>query len=132
MSEQLTSKMRTPLYHLWKMVTYKPWLFVPFFFLEMLFFVVFPQAVGLLFREFFNVISGEATMGLSHWGVLAIVIGVSVANNIGSLMDFVVYGIVRTNFTGLLRRNMLSTVLHHPGAQPYAESTGETISRFSW
>jgi ATP-binding cassette subfamily B protein len=112
------------------MVTYKPWLFVPFFFLEMLFFVVFPQAVGLLFREFFNVISGEATMGLNHWGVLAIVIGVSVANNIGSLMDFVVYGIVRTNFTGLLRRNMLSTVLHHPGAQPYAESTGETISRF--
>ena len=130
MSVQAEQKKRTPVYHLWKLVTYKPWLFVPFFLLEMLFFAGFPQVIGLLSREFFNVISGEATMGLNHWSVLAIVMGVSVANNIGSLMDFVVYGIVRTNFTGLMRRNMLNTLLHHPGAQPYPESTGETISRF--
>lgn len=130
MSVNTSHKKRTPAYHLWKLVTYKPFLFVPFFLLEMLFFAGFPQIVGLLSREFFNIISGEATMGLNYWGVLGIMIAVSVANNVGSLMDFVVYGIVRTNFTGLMRRNLLNTLLHHPGAQPYPESTGETISRF--
>ena len=130
MSVGTTQKKRTPIYHLWKLVSYKPLLFVPFFLLEMLFFAGFPQIVGVLFREFFNIISGDATWEMGHWGVIAIIIGISVVNNVSSLMDFVVYSIVRTNFTGLMRRNMLNTLLHHPGAQPYPESTGETISRF--
>ncbi|MEE4195631.1 MAG: ABC transporter ATP-binding protein [Anaerolineae bacterium] len=130
MSVQAASKKKNVFYHLWQLVTYRPWLFVPFFFLEMLFFAGFPQLIGLFSREFFNVISGEATMGLNHWGVLALVIAVSVANNVGSLADFMVYSMVMTNSSGLLRRNILHTLLHHPGAQPYPESTGETISRF--
>lgn len=129
-SVESTKPKTTPFHHLWKLVTYRPWLFVPFFFLEMLFLAGFPQVIGLFSREFFNVISGEATMGFNHWGVLAVVIAVSIANNAGSLADFMVYSMVMTNSSGLMRRNMLNTLLHHPGAQPYPESTGETISRF--
>lgn len=119
-----------PFYHLWRLVTYKPWLFVPFFLLEMLFFAGFPQVVGLLSREFFNVLTGNATLQMNHWSLLAIIIAVSAVNNVGSLVDFFVYSLVRTNFTGLMQRNMLYRLLHHPGASPYPESTGETISRF--
>ena len=130
MSVNTAQKNTSPVYHLWQLVTYRPWLFIPFFLLEMLFFAGFPQLIGLFSREFFNVISGQATMGFNHWGVLAVIIGISIANNIGSLADFVIYSMVMTNSTGLLRRNMLNTLLNHPGAQPYPESTGETISRF--
>ena len=119
-----------PIYHIWKLVTYNPWLFAGFFVLEILYFVVFPQAVGLLSREFFNSLSGDAALALDHWGILVLVIAVSAAQNIGSLLDFLVYAMVRVNFTGLMRSNMLLRLLHHPGASPYPESTGETISRF--
>jgi ATP-binding cassette, subfamily B, bacterial len=128
-SKQATDRKPSPLYHLWKLVSYKPGIFIPFFLLEMMFFAVFPQAIGLLMREFFNVLSGEAQFGMDHWGIVAVIIAVSVATNIGNLADFLVYSLVHTNFTGLMRRNMLYRLLHHPGAQPYPESTGETISR---
>ena len=129
MSKQANSRKTSPLYHLWKLVSFKPGIFIPFFLLEMMFFAVFPQAIGLLMREFFNVLSGEAQFGMDHWGIVAVIIGVSVATNIGNLADFFVYSMVHTNFTCLMGRNMLYRLLHHPGAQPYPESTGETISR---
>ncbi len=119
-----------PIYHIWQLVKYKPWLYTGFFILEMFFFVVFPQAVGLLSREFFNSLTGDAGLALNHWGILALIIAVSAAKNIGSLLDFLIHTIVRVNFTGLMRSNMLLRLLNHPGASPYPESTGETISRF--
>lgn len=131
MSAQTSQKKHTPLYHLWQLVTFRPLIFVPFFLLEMMFFAGFPQLVGLFSREFFNVISGEPTMSMGHWGVVIAIIAVSIATNVGSLTDFVVYGIVWQNFASLMHQNMLHTLLNHPGAQPYPESTGETVSRFS-
>jgi ATP-binding cassette subfamily B protein len=129
-TQKSTPRKVGPLYHIWQLVAYKPWIFVPFFILEMMFFAVFPQVIGLLSREFFNVLSGEARLQMDHWGILALIIAVSIGSNVGSLVDFMVYSIVRTNFTGLMRRNLLYRLLHHPGASPYPESTGETISRF--
>ncbi|MBN2046439.1 MAG: ABC transporter ATP-binding protein [Anaerolineaceae bacterium] len=119
-----------PLYHVWRLVLHRPVLFSVFFVLEICFFALFPQITALLTREFFNILTGDAAAGFTIWGVLGLVIAVSVARNLGNLTDFYVYSIVANSNSILIRRNLLSRLLGHPGAAAYNDSTGETISRF--
>ena len=113
----------------WKMIVYRKDLWLGNW-LMMIFTMLFYQIPGLALREFFNLLSGNAQMGLNVWTL----IGLMFAAEIGSALG--VYGLVTTNVPffqntlTLLRKNLLRHILRRPGASALPNSPGEAISRF--
>ncbi|MDH3942624.1 MAG: ABC transporter ATP-binding protein/permease [Anaerolineae bacterium] len=114
---------------IWKMIQYRPgiWLLN---LLAMLIAYSFFQIPGLLMREFFNLISGDAQIGLNLWTIIALLF----ASEVGTLLG--IYGLITTNVPffihtmTLLRKNLLKNILRRPGAAALPDSPGEAISRF--
>jgi ATP-binding cassette, subfamily B, bacterial len=96
----------------------------------MIFTMLFYQIPGLALREFFNLLTGNAQMGLN----LGSLIGLLFAAEIGSALG--IWGLVSTNVPffqntmTLLRKNLLRHILRRPGASALPDSPGEAISRF--
>jgi len=90
------------------------------------------QVPGLVTREFFNLLSGNVTVGLNIWTIVAILLACGVARVVG------LYGLPKTNrpfaevSRTLLQRNMLARILQQPGARalPADESPGKVVNRF--
>jgi ATP-binding cassette subfamily B protein len=86
--------------------------------------------VGLVSREFFNLLSGNGQAGLNLWTLLAFLF-VGFLGRAGG-----VSGLIRTNVPfqflvhTLLQKNMLRQILSQPGAQALGEAPGEAVSRF--
>ncbi len=87
-------------------------------------------APGLVLREFFNLLSDNATAAFDLWGLLAILMGSTLARVGG------IFGLIRTNVPfqyhthALLHKNMMERILARPGARSLPESPGEAVSRF--
>lgn len=98
--------------------------------LAMLFTMLFYQVPGLAIREFFNMLSGNAQLGLNVWSIVALLF----AAEMGSILG--IFGLVTTNVPffmntmTLLRKNLLRHILRRPGASALPDSPGEAISRF--
>jgi ATP-binding cassette subfamily B protein len=86
---------------------------------------------GLVTREFFNLITGDAPARFDLWTLLAILVGSGLVR-IGGII-----GLVRTNTPfeyhnhALMHFNLLRHVLQQPGARALPESPGAAVSRFS-
>jgi ATP-binding cassette subfamily B protein len=91
---------------------------------------IFWQLPGLLMREFFNYITGDAPVRLGLWSMVALLFAFEVARALS------VFGLISTNVPffvhtmTLLRKNLLRHVLRRPGASALPDSPGEAISRF--
>ncbi len=98
--------------------------------LMMIITMLFYQIPGLAIREFFNLLTGNAQLGLNVWSI----IGLLFAAEIGSILG--IFGLVTTNVPffmntmTLLRKNLLRHILRRPGASALPDSPGEAISRF--
>jgi ATP-binding cassette, subfamily B, bacterial len=85
---------------------------------------------GLLTREFFNLLSGDAP---TTWTIQAIVAALVVCA-IGRVIGL--YGLPKTNrpfiesSRVMLQRNVLTRILRLPGARSLAETPGQAINRF--
>lgn len=88
------------------------------------------QVPGLILREFFNTVSGEAA---ARFDVLTLVIFLLLCD-LGRFLG--VFGLIRSNVPffvhnmTMLRRNMLKHILKRPGAKALPDSPGEALSRF--
>jgi len=88
------------------------------------------QTPGLILREFFNTVSGEAP---AHFNIMTLVAFLFICE-LGRFMA--IFGAVRSNVPffvhnmTLLRRNMLKHILKRPGAKALPDSPGEALSRF--
>lgn len=88
------------------------------------------QIPGLVTREFFNLLSGEAHAGANLWTLIAILAASGLARVVG------LYGLPKTNrpfgeiSRTLLQKNMLRRVLAMPGARSLPEAPGQTVNRF--
>ena len=86
--------------------------------------------LGLVSREFFNLISHQAPAGFNFW-TLMVFLALGALVRMGGI-----FGVDRTNMPymflnhTLLQKNLLRQILRRPGAQALPESTGESISRF--
>jgi len=89
-----------------------------------------PLLPGLITREFFNVLSGEAAVGWSVWTLLALLVGIGVGHFINLLVAVATYVPFRIRVSGGLQRNMLREILRHPGAAALPTSPGAAVSRF--
>jgi ATP-binding cassette subfamily B protein len=111
------------------MIRYRPRLWTVNL-ISMMVLVLFWQAPALLTREFFDLLTGEARIGL---GIAPIVILLFVFEG-GRFVGR--FGLIKTNVpffvhtTTLLRKNLLKHILRRPGASALPDSPGEAISRF--
>lgn len=123
----------TPRLPAWKailaMIRFRPWLWLGNL-IAMLLLNLFLQIPGLAMREFFNLLSGEANLGLNIWTLIALLF----ASEFGTILG--IYGLITTNVPfflntiTLLRKNLLQHILKRPGASALPDSPGEAISRF--
>jgi ATP-binding cassette, subfamily B, bacterial len=122
---------------LWQLICYKPKLYL----IDTCFWILImglPALPGLIIREFFNSLTGEAQFGLSP----RIFIAFLLALNLGHIAVIFAGRITKTQhrFTmrSLVRRNLLERLLNNPHAQPMIAkgetnktvSPGEVISYF--
>jgi ATP-binding cassette subfamily B protein len=116
--------------YLWALVRFRPWLYLLLGVLELLFFGVFPQAVGLIMRAYFDRLTGAQPAGLSVWSLIALLIAVALGKAGSVFGDVAVYFKFRYTLEALLRRNVFAYILGRPGARALPASPGEAISRF--
>jgi ATP-binding cassette, subfamily B, bacterial len=113
----------------WKSIVYRKDLWLANW-LAMMITMLFLQIPALALREFFNMLSGNAQLGLNIWSIVALLF----LSEIGSVLG--VYGLITTNVPffmnvmTLLRKNLLRHILRRPGASALPDSPGEAISRF--
>lgn len=122
-------KDKNTLYYMWKMITYRPWLYLCNCILWTIIHIS-PLIPGLLAKEFFDNLSGNASLNVGIWGLLVLMIVVTLMRvvfiTIGGRVDI----IHRFNMSGLIRRNLLQGILDKPGAASIACSAGEAVNCF--
>jgi len=98
--------------------------------LALFFLMFFFMLPGVLVREFFNLVSGNARTGFTLGTLVALLF----VSEIGGVLG--ILGAIKTNVPfwvntmALLRRNLLGRILKRPGAKALPDSPGEAISRF--
>lgn len=86
---------------------------------------------GLVFKWFFDLLSGEAAAGITLWTLVALMV---VVDAVRTLADWLVWRSNTPFFVHtltLLRKNMLENILQKPGARAIPDSPGEATSRFN-
>ncbi|HWQ16103.1 MAG TPA: ABC transporter ATP-binding protein [Roseiflexaceae bacterium] len=114
---------------IWGVIRFQP---VRYFFntMAMLLLMLAWQMPGLISREFFNTLSGQAQAGFNLWTLIAL-LALSAVGRIWGI-----FGLIRTNVPfqymvhTLLQRNMLARILERPGARALPEEPGKAIARF--
>ncbi len=114
-----------------RLALYKPSMFLgAAFFVGVVLFYVFMLAPGLVVRQIFDTLTGDAAAGYNLWTLFALLIGISIVREV-SLLGAVVTEVSWHNVVAtLLRSNLLARILQYPGAQALPASAGEAISRF--
>ncbi|QGQ98914.1 ABC transporter ATP-binding protein [Paenibacillus psychroresistens] len=112
-----------------RLIRYRPYLYSINFVCWMLIYLA-PLVPGLIIREFFDYISGDAAFKFGTLGLAALFVSVAVMRVLlilsGALADIP----HRFSMSALLRRNLLAQILKHPGAKAIPTSPGEALSQF--
>ncbi len=112
------------------LIRFQPWLYAALAILEILFFAVFPQITAWLTFTFFNLLTGEAQVGIGVWAIVALFVANAVARAVAIFGDVAVYFSFYYRIEALLRKNLFEYILQRPGARAVPGSPGEAISRF--
>ncbi|WP_020618454.1 ABC transporter ATP-binding protein [Paenibacillus daejeonensis] len=89
-----------------------------------------PVIPGLLTKEFFDFLDGQASLGIGIGGLIALLVGAALARVMLIFMGFITDVHYRFRMGMLLRRNLLEHILKEPGARAIPVSPGEAISHF--
>jgi ATP-binding cassette subfamily B protein len=117
-------------WYFWRLIRFRPWLYLALGVLEILFFGVFPQMIGLITYAFFNTLTGDAPARIGPWGLIALLVATAVARVAAIFADVTVYFTFMYTVGALLRKNLFVHILKRPGARAVPGSPGEAISRF--
>jgi ATP-binding cassette, subfamily B, bacterial len=113
---------------IWSLIRFKPGLCSVSLVLQILRLSVI-LAPGLIVREIFNTLTGNAQVG---WGIevlIALIIAAALAR-VGILLSAVAVELTYWfNCYALLQKNLFASILDRPGAQPLPLSFGDVISR---
>jgi ATP-binding cassette subfamily B protein len=132
----MTATEATPRQHLsvwrywWGLIKAHPRVYGATTFLRITIFGVMFQITGLLQREFFNALTGDALLSWQPW-VWAVLFVVAALFRGGMIMTDMYFYFRWTFSSGaVMRKNMFEHILNRPGARALPGSTGEAISRF--
>jgi ATP-binding cassette subfamily B protein len=112
-----------------KAVRFVPWLWVGNLVGITILFLSF-QAAGLMTREFFNLMTGEAPARFGYWMIIAILVAGGLSRIFGIVFMVATNIPLMYRIATLLQKNILSRILSLPGAKALDQSPGEAISRF--
>jgi ATP-binding cassette subfamily B protein len=113
-----------------RLARYNPWLYLTSGLLAGVMFYVFPLLPGLVVRQIFDSLTGDAPAGTNLWTLLALLAGIAIAREVARLGAAAAETTLISVINTLLRRNLLARILKHPGARSLPASAGEAIARF--
>lgn len=113
-----------------RLARYRPWLYLTSGLLASIMFYLFPLLPGLVVKQVFDKLTGEATVSVGLWTLLALLAGIAVARQTAIIGAVAAEVSLRLVVSTLLRKNLLARILRHPGARAVPTSPGEAISRF--
>lgn len=123
------SKSMSALQLVWQIILYRPWLFI-FSCIAWILIHASPLIPGLITREFFNTLSGNAKINTGIWGLVALVVIVSLVRSLNIIIGFRLDILFRFSMSGMIRKNLLEHILNLPGAQSITTSPGEVVNNF--
>ena len=92
--------------------------------------VVLSNVVGLIQREIFDQLTGEASVSFGIWELCAILVAIGALIFTIFLGGVVLHDYSFFNVAALLQRNAFSHLISLPGHRSLPSSTGEAVSRF--
>ena len=92
--------------------------------------VVIEQAMALTLREVVDTLTGDARTSLSVWTLCAFVVGIAAAKTTLRVGTDTLQMANQFMIGALLRRNVLSFLLHMSGGRDLPSSPGEAVTRF--
>ena len=126
--EQDTSAVPWP--HLWRLIRYRPGLYLLSGLFVGVLFYLFPLAPGLIVRQTLDHLTGSAPVGPGIPTLIALLIGVGSAQALSLFPGIALEMTLQLTAGALLRRNLFAHILARPGARALPTSAGEAISRF--
>ena len=114
----------------WRLIRHTPLVYALHCCFHILF-IVAPVGLGLVEKAFFDTITGAAPATLSLWALVALFVGVGVAQLSLSFGDIWYEVSFRRDTQLLLRHNLLASLLRRPGALPSPVPTGEALNRYN-
>ena len=85
---------------------------------------------GLVEKQIFDRLTGDAPLGLSVWSLLAIFVAAEFARVLARYGTTISDIFFQEPLRALLQLNLMQSILRRPGAVPLSISPGEAISRF--
>jgi ATP-binding cassette subfamily B protein len=116
--------------YLVQLAGYKPLFYLANGLLASVAFYFFLLIPGLVVRQIFNLLTGDAPAQFNAWTLLALLVGSVVMQQGLMLIGITADGFFRMFVATLIRKQLLKRILQCPGAQPLPASPGEAISRF--
>ena len=114
----------------WRLVLYRPLIWLASTWSIVMAGYLVPLLPGLILREFFNTLTGQAAAGWDVWTLSALMVGAGVAQIVHGLGCAVFEnGTIRASGT-LVQRNVFERILQLPAARAVPQSPGEAVSRF--
>ena len=92
--------------------------------------VVLENAIGLIQREIFDQLTGEASVSLGIWELCAVLVAIGVLSFTLFIGGVVLHDYSHFNVAAMLQRNAFSHLIALPGHRSLPGSTGEAVSRF--
>jgi ATP-binding cassette, subfamily B, bacterial len=89
-----------------------------------------PIIPGLITQQFFDSLTGEDTLKVGTWGIIALLLAAALARVVMIYVGCITDVQFRFRVAMILRRNLLGHVLKQPGARAIPVSPGEAISYF--
>ncbi len=119
-----------PWRYFWRLIRYSPWLYLTYAVMRLLTFGVIPQLSGLILRQFFDTLSGDAALALTPETIAALIVGLALARAMVIFVDMPLSFLYLAQSGALIHKNLLTRILDRPGATAVPQSPGEAISRF--
>lgn len=114
---------------LWELITYRKVLYLSILVLW-LGVTLMELAPGLVVKRFFDTLTGVAPSSIGLGGLVGLLIGAALLHMVLILSSLIVDTRHRFTMSLLLRRNLLSRILEHPGARALNNAPGEVLSTF--
>jgi ATP-binding cassette, subfamily B, bacterial len=129
-----TTSMNTKTLPTWRYMVrlagYRPALYLTSGLLASIMFYLFPLLPGLVVRQLFNRLSGEAPVGANLKTLLALLVAIAITRQVVMTVAQLAEGSLHDYINTLLRHNLLKRILHHPAAKAVPTSSSEAMSRF--
>lgn len=113
----------------WRLIRWRPWHYTISFILWLSFYLL-PLATGLLTREIFNALTGDAPATLGVWTLLALVVGSEGMRILTFALALFVWIAFWFAAHALMRGNVMRWIVQGPGSRVLPDSPGEIVSRF--